>query len=73
MKIRTVEFSKAQRGWVVEITFSYLTARQFTDETSLVRESARYWWWAWVRARRTAKRYARNHAPLPGERERKGW
>jgi hypothetical protein len=42
MKIYDVNFSRAQRGWVCELTFSVQTHRQFTNEWHDIRGCATF-------------------------------
>jgi hypothetical protein len=78
MKIRHVLFSRAQLGWVCEITFTSITARQFTAEEIELKEGCNGHglisiWLAFWRARRAARQWAKANSPLSGEREAKGW
>lgn len=73
MRTRAVLFEKAQRGWRCSLTFTHATVNQFTDETELAVGLARYWWWAYVRARREARRLHRELGAKPGERAALGW
>ena len=73
MRVWNVLFEKAQRGWHCTITFTHETANQFTEEIEAVRCGARYWWWAYICARRAARATHELLRAKPGERAAKGW
>lgn len=74
MRTRAVLFTRRQDGWSCEITFTFASGRQFTDEMMTV-QSAVYRWWlaAWWHARGSARLYFDVHVAKAGEREAKGW
>ena len=42
MRMRHIDFGRAQRGWTCELTFTFESFRQFTDEEHTVIGSARW-------------------------------
>lgn len=73
MRIWNVQFERGQRGWNCTIVFTLATTRQFTDEQQVIQKGARFWPWAYVRARREARKYHRLHGAKCGERVALGW
>jgi len=73
LKIRDVRFSRGQRGWSCEIGFNITTASQFTDVYRSVIGGGRWWFTAFLAARRDVKDWHRVLGAKPGERQAKGW
>lgn len=78
LKIRHVTFSRTSRGWHCEITFTLTTSNQFTDEECEVDGICRGHsvfsiLWAYVRAKRNMREYAKINGAKLGERHAKGW
>lgn len=74
MKVLEVVFTRRQEGWSCEITFSFASCRQFTNECMTVSSAAYHWWIAaWWNARISAKVYVAAHGAKKGERKAMGW
>ena len=73
-RIREVRFTRNQPGWVCDITFTFTSSRQLTDEVWKVEsECCSLWFVAWSNARGRVKSYLAQNAAKRGERAAKGW
>ena len=73
MRIRGYDTTRAQRGWVCDVTYMVTTARQFSDEEVTVRGRGRWMWLAMWRGWLAARRDSAAAAARPGERSARGW
>lgn len=73
MRIRAIELSRAQRGWVCDVFFTVQTLQQFTPEEMAIRSGGRWILTAIWNGLREAKRKASSEEATPDEIKKRGW
>lgn len=73
MNIRSIEISRAQRGWICDVAFTVQTLRQFTPEEMAVRSGGRWILSAMYNGIREAKKTATANQATIAELKHCGW